>query len=405
MKTLFMNVWRYPILMALQMAVACPMFSELAFAQSAAPQTTSRIAVYSASSKPKHTWSIDPTPLLTIDPDGPVEITDIIDIARLSSGDVAVASIGTNDIRIFASSGRYVRTVGRAGRGPGEFEALAQLFSSRDTLIGIDASGVAQVFAPGGRYVRTEPRPRVPTGEAALRIGYTANGRTILQTGPGNAASMPNRAALVYSKLWSQEYGKDAVLLGEYPAYHVVPWPSGRPRWAVFGARGRFVVTDSGYCAGFAETYVVACYDSKGVRVTQIERRGLPAREVTDAHKEDYFREDSLANPLPAHAAGRASTRRSTQFAPRFGLFGSMMSSGSDEFWVGPVNPGDASVRGNAIPKDKEVWSVYSRSGEWLSDISLPARFRVMEVGASFVAGVKRDPDADDRVVVYRIRR
>jgi len=65
-------------------------------------------------------------------------MADIISITRLSNGDVAVASIGTNDIRIFASSGRYVRTVGRAGRGPGEFEARVQLFSSR-TLIGVDS--------------------------------------------------------------------------------------------------------------------------------------------------------------------------------------------------------------------------------------------------------------------------
>ena len=35
----------------------------------------------------------------------------------------------------------------------------------------------------------------------------------------------------------------------------------------------------------------------------------------------------------------------------------------------------------------------------------IPARFRVMQVARYLVAGVKRDADDIDRVVVYRIRR
>ena len=91
--------------------------------------------VYAAGSVPLHDWTIGKNPLLLISGHGSTELVDLIDVARLANGDVAVASVGTNDIRFFSRTGRHIRTVGREGRGPAEFTALTALFRMRDTIV------------------------------------------------------------------------------------------------------------------------------------------------------------------------------------------------------------------------------------------------------------------------------
>ena len=48
-------------------------------------------------------------------------------VVRLSSGDVAIANQGSNEIRWFSAAGTYLRTTGRNGAGPGEYRGLGRL--------------------------------------------------------------------------------------------------------------------------------------------------------------------------------------------------------------------------------------------------------------------------------------
>lgn len=390
------------ILLALALFAVCR--PAVIGSQQGRPPTLPQMRVYAAGSVPLHDWTIGKYPLLMISGHGSTELVDLIDVARLANGDVAVASVGTNDIRFFSRTGRHIRTVGREGRGPAEFTALTALFRMRDTIVAANGSGIAHVFTDKGVYVRTEARPEIPTGEATTRVGYTADGRVLLRTNPPRASSLPNRAATQQFKLWMQVAGK-TTLLGSFPANELVPSPSGKPRWPVFGPRGFFAVLRSGFCAGYSARYIITCYNLQGEVTAQFERRGLVAQAVTQSHKNLYFYDDSLANPTPQHASGRAYVKQVTQFAPRFGLIGVMTASTNDELWIGPVNPGDATVRGNASPTIEAPWSVYSSAGQWLSDVALPARFRVMEVGSDFVAGVRLDAEGIEHVVVYSLQK
>lgn len=44
-------------------------------------------------------------------------------------------------------------------------------------------------------------------------------------------------------------------------------------------------------------------------------------------------------------------------------------------------------------------------TGVWLSDVILPPRFRLLDAGANFVAGVTKDEDDNDVVLVYSLRK
>ena len=52
----------------------------------------------------------------------PYEFYHIQGVVGLSDGGLAVLNRGTHEVRVFDGSGRFLRALGRWGRGPGEFD-------------------------------------------------------------------------------------------------------------------------------------------------------------------------------------------------------------------------------------------------------------------------------------------
>lgn len=72
------------------------------------------------------TCAIDPNPSLSIgveEGDEAYMLSDISGAARLSDGRIIIAQRSTQDIRYYDSTGTFLRTSGRQGRGPGEFSS------------------------------------------------------------------------------------------------------------------------------------------------------------------------------------------------------------------------------------------------------------------------------------------
>ncbi len=121
----------------------------------ARPQTRDTI-VYAAHDHPVAVWSVSPEPSLVIGPDDgspDAEFWNIVGISRLADGSWAVADQGSTEVRVFSTSGMFLRSIGGKGEGPGEMASLWQLFASGDTLIAVDGSGVAHRFKPDGSFL------------------------------------------------------------------------------------------------------------------------------------------------------------------------------------------------------------------------------------------------------------
>ncbi|MEX2284493.1 MAG: 6-bladed beta-propeller [Gemmatimonadota bacterium] len=93
------------------------------------------------------------------DRDGPGIIEDdrSIIVKRSSAGLYFVAKgFGTN-IKVFDASGRYLRTIGRSGQGPGEFHSIAALMvTPGDSLLVVDnGNRRLTVYSPAFALVRT----------------------------------------------------------------------------------------------------------------------------------------------------------------------------------------------------------------------------------------------------------
>ena len=72
-------------------------------------------------------WFVASTPSLETGADDEQPGRELLRVAgamRVADGSLIVASAGTSDIRMFASSGAWLRKIGQAGNGPGDFKLL-----------------------------------------------------------------------------------------------------------------------------------------------------------------------------------------------------------------------------------------------------------------------------------------
>ena len=95
--------------------------------------------------------------------EGPPETTfaTVIGAVRLPGGNIVVADAGAQVVRFFEDSGRHVRSVGRAGRGPGEFEMITWIGPCPDgrLLVTDGALSRGTILESDGTVARTVGLP------------------------------------------------------------------------------------------------------------------------------------------------------------------------------------------------------------------------------------------------------
>jgi hypothetical protein len=155
----------------------------------------------------------------------------------------------------------------------------------------------------------------------------------------------------------------------------------------------------------FSTTYAFDCFDGDGNATTAVRMEGLRTAPVSNAEREIYYAGIDKGNPGPRGARYRAEVRVTTEFAERMPAFGRIVPSGTGALWVGPLTPADATVGSfNPAPDQETLWRVFDLSGAWLAEVTLPPRFRLMDAGADYVAGVLHGSDDVERVAVYGLR-
>ncbi|HET7459726.1 MAG TPA: hypothetical protein VFJ82_00705 [Longimicrobium sp.] len=82
-----------------------------------------------------------------------------------------VADFSDKNVKVYAPIGRRALTIGRPGRGPGEFQALMTAQAYGDSLVAFDfLDRRLSVFAPDGRFVRRVPLTRLAFPPFSVRV-------------------------------------------------------------------------------------------------------------------------------------------------------------------------------------------------------------------------------------------
>lgn len=351
-------------------------------------------------------WRLSDRPLLRLGATdgGPQEFSMVTSVLRWPSGEVVVALMGQAELRVFAPDGRHPRTMGRKGRGPGEFPVLWQAFRVGDALHGLDNAGITQVFTLDGQYRRTVPRISVE-GQRLLRLGTFGDGSTLGTYYPDPLANVPS-GRTAYMAQVVRVKGDSQVRHARLPAGVLSRRGEETPMALAFGPRLHAAVFESHYCLGYSERFAISCHDMNGRVIAEIRRTGDAPARITEQDRQRYFAGMDKANPDPRAAEFRQQIRVITQFADGRPAFGSLVPSQAGELWVSDFDASEA-IAGtlNPSPDEPLMWSVFSRDGRPLANVRTPERFRLMDAGRDWIAGIERDADDVEQVVVYGVMR
>ena len=320
----------------------------------------------------------------------------ITGILSTSGGGLIVADGGLANIRFFDAGGQLVRTVGRSGGGPGEYQQLAGLFRGpADSLYAFDFNGSrVSVLSDDGTFVRSmvlSPPSSAP-GRPALS-GILDNGQLIvdlyLTGGDGrpdghqiwryNADGSPDapRATLPGRLVGSSNDGEMRLEM-------ILPW----------GAMPHSAVVNGELLAGHgAENRVVRM----GVGRVELRLPDEDRRRLTDDVVEAFI--EQLVARAPAQVRSRLSSQMDpmreaprAEFLPYFTAIRGTPTGGA---WLERfVVPGDARRR----------WDRFGADGSWLGAGWVPGNVTVLSVESGSVLAVVEDDLGVQTARRYSIR-
>ena len=351
-------------------------------------------------------WRVDDEPLTAVgvaEGDAHYQFGIVGDAVRLGDGTLVVSDAQANELRVFDATGRWVRTLGRQGSGPGEFSGLWSLFLlPGDSVAAYDGlAGRVTVFAPSGTLARTVTLQPLDGRLPPKPLGVLGDGTMVVAPAYNpifSASAKPSRDTLPLARYSAD--GAQGASLGRIAAEEMVTIVagSGANRSATRGpvpfGRGTFVAAaGTRLLIGDNARYELAEHGADG-RLLRLARRTVDAEPVTDADRAawaesqhgstgDRFRQlrERLvaATPFPEHKAPFAGVR------------------------LDPA--GNAWVQRHPAPGAATPWDVFGPDGRFLGTVDTPAGLRVTQVGADFVVGVAMDELDVPQVRVHRIRK
>lgn len=323
---------------------------------------------------------------------------------RLAGGGFAVADFAGADVRVFDAEGRFVRTLGREGEGPGEFRRIWDLtVLPGDTVVAYDFSRQRMItYTADGDVVRDE----------AFATAYDRVRFSRLEGWAGRTPIMSVRDR-------QEDYYRDGIGLRRTFDTFVRPGPDGfdsiltlpgqesfqnarlgggRIRTNPLAVSGRTGLGRDRIVHGVPDGVDLAVYDLDGrlrrrIRVPALERelRGRTLDSIADLLEEFGQTEDD-----------RRFARSIWEGVPtpeRWPPFSEIHLDREGNIWLRPLDPIDWAVK---LP---ESWAVIAADGRYLGQVEMPAGLVVKEIGPDYVLGTYADDFDVPYVRMYALRK
>lgn len=347
-------------------------------------------------------WELEPRPefVIGVAEGAPeLEFAGIIGASFLGDSLIAMGDAGSRELRIFDREGKVVRTMGRQGSGPGEFE-FPSWFSTcgTDTLFVRDIKGsTLSRFSIDGHLV----------GKATLRMGPTAGPPRALVCGPAGTF-----VAITHTKLGQDEMrqpapfrGQTSVLLIDHDGHvrsTLGTFPAGeeyflglsvRPR--PLGKRTLIAADDERVYVGTGDSYAVTMFSANGQQLGELSR-AVPLRRITRSDRDAYIESQLAGVRNPDQRENGMRQLRALSYPDEYPAYGALIVADNGSVWIGDFDP---------LERPPSQWRVFDRGGQLIGRITTPIGFELYEIRKDELIGRDRDADGVERVVVYRIRK
>ncbi len=347
------------------------------------------------------TWTLGAQPLLSIGVDAGEQaymFTDIGDVSLLADGSIVVAARATAEIRVFDDRGALVRSIGRRGQGPGEFQYLATTAVIGDRILTWDVAQRLSTFAMDGELIDTTPTNNLAGNPNVVVWGFFGDGSALASLSRLTFPSGPNLLVVNETFVrWSPGDAPDDVVTFT-SADTSRNWVDAalNSSWLVpfAGTAGRTVGRDALYFAppGSFE-YRRFSLDGSLERIVRVNEPTTPiTSEIIARHiQEQVDRADESQRDALRASYG------AMPFPEQFPLVDELHADTEDRVWV----------RRYRVPaaETTQVLHIFGPDGLLAGTIHLPDQLELRFATGDRLAGVWRDEMDVQSVRVYAIER
>jgi protein-disulfide isomerase len=317
-------------------------------------------------------------------PDGAVRFGSADAATLLSDGTIVVADGLGASLRLISADGTLKRSVGRHGRGPGEFQWLTWLGQcGEDSLFVWDGMLLrGTVVDRAGAVVREFRLAGRPGMLACSRSGVLATLEIPSDLHPPDRMGRSPHFQAPLRLLDRQ--GVVLHELGDVPAMETRP----------LGKLTSIAMTDDRLFVGTNDSAFVDVYAMSGARTGGM-RLGVEPRRAQRHHYERAI--DAQVRPLADRADRRAMKRLLLEYPmpSHLPLHGRLLTDPDGGLWAVTSFPGDpvTTIRG------------LRRGGGLLLDLDIGRDVRVFEVGRDYVLAGYEEESGEPHVALYRFVR
>ncbi len=322
-------------------------------------------------------------------------------------------------VRVFDAEGRFVRSIGRPGNGPGELSVatMAVLVGTDETVYVLDA-GLQRISAFTSGDAFSSAAVDIMSGIPML-IAPSEDGRMIMQlramaipgiTAPGAAGVTGDfivacdPATERADTLLALESG-NSMQFGAGGALRMRLFDS-EPMWAI-APDGRIV-------HGRNDVFRVEVLGPDG-SLERIITQPMERRPLTEADQAAFrrFLRETMESALQAQGVGQQAAAvvdqmiNGMEFADNYPAFAMLRAGPHGTLWVQRIRTADdvAADGGQFQAQDvgSAIWDVLDAEGRLLGPIRMPDRFQPLRIRDEFVYGVQRDELDVQYVVRLRV--
>jgi len=348
-------------------------------------------------------WHVSHDPVLSLgslDGDAAFSFERLSGVHALPGDQLAVLDEGAGQIRFFGLDGTPSSVFGRSGQGPGEFQDLAFIGFSADSLWVFDGRQQRiTVLDPGSGEFRVA---RAAVDNAALGpAGLLPDGSVLLAADLAFSSAIIDelpvglrRFEAAYVRVGSDGSLEDTVLVTQGSERILMHGPQTVQMLRPLLARSvSHAVRNAEILQGSQDTYQIGAYSADGVLRTLIRRSDVDVR-LDEALYDAAVEERVLAAPEPARPGLRAlyEEQPKPESRPAYSRF---LVDSEGFLWAQ-----DFSYDGEA-----SSWAVFDSEGVWLGAVEFPGRFRPTQVLEDRVFGVWRDELEVEYARIYLLTR
>lgn len=314
---------------------------------------------------------------------------------RLAHGAIAVADAGNHRVDVFDPAGRKVRSIGREGRGPGEFSSPSWLGVRGDTLLVWDmVQSRLTRFDTTGILIGTDA-PITDLGSFPRVIGQRDDGSLLtITSASGGWRAGPFRDSLLI--VWVRPDGRrDTVATVPGDDQFGTRSQNGRVSETTtlpFGRRTVIAAHGGRVYVGTADSpTIVASSGNRAWDTVAIVR--TPPPPVTRKDVDDYW-----ARLLVTGARSSADAPAGIEYPKHFPPYTDLRIAPGGDTWIClPSRPSEWSVSSR--------WLVFAPDGTLRGSVEIPGRNRVLQLGDEWILVAETDAEDRQMVVKYSLSR